>query len=320
MKTTARSLVPFGTSLALSLWLVPVPSLSVADEEFTLDTARAAAEKGDPQAEYFLARRYADGIGVPRDYVKAVAYLRQSADQGYAPAQTGLGSCYAHGTGVKQDYAEAVWWYRQATAQGDSLAEYSLGYAYADGKGVPKDVDTALKWWRKSAEQGQALAQNALGQFYFQGEHPGDTNHINYVEAAKWLHQAAEQGCVPAMSTLGYMYQYAIGVQHDWSQALQWNRQAAKLGDAAAQDNLGQMYENGNAGLPHDLVQAYKWFWLSDQQGNQLGRHDVIEMELHHALTPEQTAEAKRLAAVFQTQMHTNPPVGPPHPQTESQR
>src|SRR5690348_6690482 len=172
--------------LSLAGILISGASGSVSDG-FTMDTAVAAAAKGDPRAEFFLARHYTDGRGVPRDYARAVEYLRRSADQGYAPAQTGLGSCYAHGQGVKQDYAEAVRWYRQAAAQGDSLAEYSLGYAYAHGKGVPQDVDTALKWWRKSAGRGQVYAQNALGQLFFRGEHPGDTNHMNYAEAVQWL-------------------------------------------------------------------------------------------------------------------------------------
>ena len=274
--------------------------------------------KSDAPTEYELAEKYAHGNGVPQDYARAVEYLRQAADQDYAPAQTGLGSCYAHGLGVKQDYSEAVGWYRKAADQGDSLAEYSLGYAYAHGKGVTKDVEAALKWWQKSAEQGQIYAQNALGQFYFYGEHPGDTNHINYPEAARWLRKAADQGSAPAMSTLGYMYLYGIGVGRDWSEALQWNRRAAELGDAGAQDNLGQMYENGYAGLPLDLVQAYKWFWLSDQQGNPAGRHDVMEIELHHALTTGQIDEAKRMAAEFRPQRQTNQPAASPEGRTES--
>ncbi|HUA67099.1 MAG TPA: tetratricopeptide repeat protein [Candidatus Saccharimonadales bacterium] len=319
MKTTIRFFTLLAVGLALSLWFLAAPRLHAADN-FTLDTARAAAAKGDPEAEFFLARHYADGVGVQRDYSKAVAYLRKAAAQGYVPAQTGLGSCYAHGQGVKQDFAEAAHWYREAAAHGDALAQYCLGYAYAQGKGVPKDFDKAVQWWRKSADQGQVYAQNALGQFYFQGEHPGDTNHINYSEAVKWLRKAAEQDCAPAMGTLGYMYQYGVGVEHDWPQALRWNRRAAGLGDATAQDNLGQMYENGNAGLPADKVQAYKWFLLSDEQGSGLGRHDVIEFELHHVLTPEQTAEAQRMAAEFHAQMSTNPPAASPERQIESAR
>jgi len=311
MKTTVRFMSPSQKGLALSLWLLPMSLLWAANKEFTLDTARAAADKGDPRAEFFLGRHYADGLGVPKDYVKAVTYLRQSASQEYAPAQTSLGSCYAHGLGVKQDYVEAIRWYRKAAAQGDPLAEYSLGYACAHGKGAPQDIDAALEWWRKSAEQGQVYAQNALGQFYLHGEHPGDTNHINYTAAVKWLRQAAEQDYAPAMSTLGSMYQYGVGVGHDWQEALRWNRRAAELGDATAQDNLGQMYENGNAGLSRDLVQAYKWFWLSQQQGNVGGRHDVIEIELHQALTPAQIDEAKRMAAQFQAPMRPDTSSGP---------
>jgi TPR repeat protein len=307
MKALFRLLSPSSGHLALSLWFLSVFSSFADDKEFTLETARAAADKDDPQTQFVLARHYTDGLGVSRDYVKAVAYLRQSADQGYAPAQTGLGSCYAHGQGVKQDYAEAVRWYRKAADQGDSLAEYGLGCAYAQGKGVPQDTDTALKWWRKSAEQDQVYAQNALGQFFLHGEHLGDTNHINYTEAIKWFRRAADQDYAPAMATLGSMYQYGVGADHDWSQALQWNRRAAERGDATAQDNLGQMYENGNAGLSRDLVQAYKWFWLSDQQGNPGGRHDVIEIELHHVLTPEQIAEAKRMADQFRAQLPSTP-------------
>lgn len=61
------------------------------------------------------------------------------------------------------------------------------------------------------------------------------------------------------------------------------------------------MYEDGDGGLPRDLVQAYKWFLLSAGQEDAGGRHDLMEMDWHHALTPEQTAEAKQLAAEFRT-------------------
>jgi len=303
-----KSLSTVGLGLA---WILALQTDGLSAETtaktFTMETARVAAATNNPVAECFLARHYADGLGVPRDYAKAVEYLRQAAGQGYAAAETGLGSCYAHGEGVEQDYTEAIHWYRQAAAQGDALAQYCLGYAYAQGKGVPKNMKEAIAWWQKSAEQGQVYAQNALGQFYYYGEYPGDTN-VNYAVATLWLHKAAEQNYAPAMATLGYMYLYGVGVERDPSQALQWNGRAADMGNAEAEDNLGQMYENGDGGLPHDLIQAYKWFWLSGQQGNRGGQHDVMQIELHQALTPQQIDEAKRLAAEFRAQMNTNQP------------
>ena len=280
---------------------------TLAAETFTMDTARAAADKGDPQAEFFLARHYAHGLGVPRDYSRAIKYLRQAATQRYAPAQTGLGSCYANGQGVQQDYIQAVQWYCKAAVQNDPLAEYCLGEAYANGTGVPKEMKQALAWWQKAAAQGQVNAENALGRFYLYGEHIGDTN-INAAEAARWFRKAAEQDYAPAMGVLGYMYLYNVGVDQDWTQALRWSRKAAELNEGLAQDNLGQMYENGEGGLPRDLVQAYKWFWLSQLQGNQFGEHDVFEIETHHALAPEKIAEAKRLAAEFRAQHSLSAP------------
>ncbi len=294
--------------------------MAAETETFTLDSALAAAGKGDPQAEFFLARHYADGPQVSRDYVKAVQYLRQAASQGYAPAQTGLGSCYAHGEGVPQDKIEAVQWYRRAAFQGEPLAEYCFGNAYAQGIGWPKDISKAVAWWQKAAGQGQADAENALGEFYLYGEFSGDTNHVNYAEAARWFRKAAGQNDAAAMGSLGYMYLYGLGVGHDFTRALQWNRRAAELDNGLGQDNLGQMYENGEAGLHQDLVQAYKWYWLSEQQGNPLGKHDALMIEWHHALTSQQIAEAKRMADEFHAELRARRPAATSEDPTDSAR
>src|ERR1700733_9180584 len=177
-----------------------------ATQDFTLDSARAAAAHGDPKAEYALTRYYANGKGVTQDYAQAASFARKSASQGFAPAETCLGSFYARGLGVPRDFAQALEWYRKAAAQGDSLAEYCLGSACTHGDGMPKDMPQALKWWQLSAEQGEVYAENALGQFYFQGNGYGDTN-INYAAAAKWLSKAAEQDYPGAMNNLAYLYQ-----------------------------------------------------------------------------------------------------------------
>jgi TPR repeat protein len=110
------------------------------------------------------------------------------------------------------------------------------------------------------------------------------------------------------MNTLGFLYQNGLGVEQDWSEAVKWYRRAAEKGDAMAQANLGLMYEDGHGGLPHDNVQAYKWFLLSAEQGNAEGRHDAMEFQLYHVLTPEQIAEAERMVAGFHAQMRTNQP------------
>src|SRR5579872_275562 len=135
------------TRIFALMWLgtaqlsIPItsPQLFAAGPESGVQTALAAAEKGDAQAQYSLAKRYAKGNGLPQDYSKAAEYMRKAAEQGYALAQNDLGAYYARGLGLKQDYAEAARWYRKAADQGDSLAQYSMGRITLLGRGVTKD-------------------------------------------------------------------------------------------------------------------------------------------------------------------------------------
>ena len=71
-------------------------------------------------------------------------------------AKYSLGCCYENGIGVGKDYDKAVKWYREAAEQGDARAQACLGVCYKTGRGVAEDVGEAVKWWRKAAEQGDA--------------------------------------------------------------------------------------------------------------------------------------------------------------------
>jgi hypothetical protein len=55
---------------------------------------------------------------VPKDYGLAAKWYRKAAEQGKALAQNGLGRLYADGKGVPQDYVEAYFWLSLATASG----------------------------------------------------------------------------------------------------------------------------------------------------------------------------------------------------------
>ena len=103
---------------------------------------------------------YANGQGVPQDYVEAVKWYRRAAAQGHASAQFNLGNMYANGQGVPQDYVEAVKWYRRAAAQGDASAQNNLGLMYEDGKGVPRDHVRAHMWFNMAAARTPAADED----------------------------------------------------------------------------------------------------------------------------------------------------------------
>ncbi len=89
-----------------------------------------------------------DGVAALRrhDYAAAIAKFGPLAERGDARAQAYLGFMYANGYGVPQNYIEAANWLRLASEQGVPIAQYWLGLMYDRGLGVPQDFVLAYKW------------------------------------------------------------------------------------------------------------------------------------------------------------------------------
>ena len=279
----------------VSLVLTAVIS-GCATREFTIETARAGAERGDARAEFFLGKRCARGEGVPQDYAKAAEYFRQAAAQGYAPAENGLGALYVQGTGVSQDYAEAVKWFQQAAAKGDPRGELNLGRALEAGRGVVTNMAEAMEWYRRAAAQGLLEAELELGGIYLGGRGwPADYNM-----ARTWYEKAAQQHSAIAINALGVIFEEGgPGVPKDLTKAVGCFRQAALAGDGKGLMNLGRMYLQGS-GVTKDPVEAYKWFYLATRKSGGAGaRHylEQLEGKVHLDLdVPELTAEQRQEA------------------------
>ena len=107
---------------------------------------------------------------------------------------------------------------------------------------------------------------------------------------------AAKQGHVEAQVGLGLLYYHGLGVDKDYAEAMRWYRLAAEQGHHNAQVQLGVMYYYGvhYYGLPSDYVRAYMWLSLTASRGHELSRNMLDELKKR--LTPEQIAEAERMA------------------------
>ncbi|WP_175528914.1 tetratricopeptide repeat protein [Granulicella pectinivorans] len=203
-----------------------------------LGEARAAYERAAAKdfalAEANLATLYRLGEGVPKDYVKSMAWYRKAADQGLASAQVNVGHLYYEGDGVAKNYAEAMKWYRRAADQGDQDGQAKLGEMYFNGRGVQKDPSQAFDWFRKAAEQGNVDSQSMLGWMYWEGIGVPKDN----AQAASWFRKAADQGDADAQTALGAMYVDGEGVPKDNGKAEFWYRKAAAQGNTVAQSKL----------------------------------------------------------------------------------
>nr|WP_052170543.1 TonB family protein [Massilia sp. JS1662] len=92
------------------------------DTTRAIQTAAAAATKGDLNALLRLGLLLTASAKSEADRAKAFALVKSAAEQGHAPAQFEVGRRYEKGNGVTANLDEAMRWYKLAAAQEDILA------------------------------------------------------------------------------------------------------------------------------------------------------------------------------------------------------
>ena len=117
--------------------------------------------------------------------------------------------------------------------------------------------------------------------------------HGAYVVAARMMRELAEAGLAEAQASLGFMYDVGKGVVQDHAEAVKWYRKAAEQNFTHAQLNLGWMYAEGE-GVAKDYILAHMWLNLAAASGS--GEAAGIRNEICEQMTPEEIAEAERIA------------------------
>ena len=174
-----------------------------AVREFT-----ALAKQGDTEAQFQLARLYAQGRGVSRDYAQTAKWMRQAAEQGHAEAQMNMGVMAQRGINGPKSDEQAFRWYLLSAEQGFAAAQSNLGTLYANGEGTPADQVKASYWYERAAEQGIAISQHNTSIRYAKGTGVA----IDEQKAHAWNLKAAEQRFPGALHNLGFRYVWGKGV------------------------------------------------------------------------------------------------------------
>jgi TPR repeat protein len=159
----------------------------------------ALADAGDAKAQAKLALMYLKGEGVAADPAAALRWSRAAADGGQPVAQYLMGSFYrqdsalAHGL-VPADAAAAFRWFEAAAIKGNLKAMHNLAIAYAQGLGAGKDETKAAEWFTRAAERGYVDSAFDLAVLYERGL--GVTQDLK--QALTWYGVAARMGDAPA--------------------------------------------------------------------------------------------------------------------------
>lgn len=179
------------------------------------------------EAQYIQATMYDQGLGVPKDNVKAITLYKLAAEHDHIKAQSKLGEIYVK-TGNSPDVREeGIEWLKKAIEEHDSAdAKNSLAYAYENGLGVKQDYGKAYQWYKEAADVDVAAAQFNIGVMVANGR--GETKDMS--KAFYWVEQAAYNDYPLAVVAISVMYSKGIGVDKDNSKATFWKNKADSLG------------------------------------------------------------------------------------------
>uniref|UniRef100_A0AC35GYP0 MYND-type domain-containing protein n=1 Tax=Panagrolaimus sp. PS1159 TaxID=55785 RepID=A0AC35GYP0_9BILA len=181
-----------------------------------------AANRGEPDALYYLGRIYHYGEGVNRDYKISMEYLMKAATTYRAlplnggcisAAQYLIGRKYADGVGVEKDYRKAAEWYEKSCNNGYPDAASELGVMYSNGQGVTKSMEKAFNYFKHAAELGHPYGMYQLGVRYMNAEGTGSAEPTkeDLVLAKKWLKLAVKKGNTEALKELKDFEKYNNG-------------------------------------------------------------------------------------------------------------
>src|SRR5918993_787802 len=120
MSDLARTTSSLPSSLLLAICFVALPCTHAAGQS-------VFPEPKTPVEMTELARKYAEGIGCPRDAGRALLWHRRAANIGFAPAMVRLASMLEAGRGINLDRDQALEWYRKSAALGYGPAMTRLG-------------------------------------------------------------------------------------------------------------------------------------------------------------------------------------------------
>jgi hypothetical protein len=153
---------------------------------------------GNFEAGYRLAAIHLNGLGVPRDPMRAQEIYQELANAGEVNGEFNVGVSYEFGRGVAPDPALAAKWYRLAARHGSLAAVFSLGALHAKDLVTPRDDVEGLALLIESERRAMAVDDPAAS-FILQHQ-PEFAQHLKARMSAADI-AAAERRAAGRMTT-----------------------------------------------------------------------------------------------------------------------
>ncbi len=226
---------------------------------------KAAAEKGDLEAQFLMGLQYKVGDGVDKNPAEAAKWLRKAAESGHAEAQYALGEFYADPETGLADPAEAVKWLEAAAKQGNLDAQSRLAGLRAQDLTKLRDRpeenrnQSSPAGTEKSVPADSGAPDQRVARARAMDEDPAET--------IRWSLLLSGLRGADAYLVRGFLLENGIAVNRDPAAAAASYRKAAEQGDARAQFQLGVMYAEGR-GVARDVAESTTWFRRAAANGS----------------------------------------------------
>lgn|GEM_PF-1892585 len=219
----------------------PLPPVRARDwTRVSPEELRAAAGRGEAEAQFFLGRALFRGEGVAQDVPTALEWLERAAEQGVLGAQLMAGAARERGVGGRIDFGQAMVWYHRAASQGNPGAQLRLGLLHVNNRpGGKVDYAGAMNLFQPPAKQGYTAARFAAA--LVEPAAPPSPGGTNLFQAGRWLIASARDGAATAQWQLGARYEMGRGTKPDFIEAAKWYELAARQGQASAAAALAKL-------------------------------------------------------------------------------
>ena len=115
----------------------PLKAFERGDYEIAYQLWRPLAEEGDVVAQNYLGIMNYLGLGIGRNYAKAIEWYERAAKAGHADAQRNYADMIHFGRGTNKDIYQAYKWYFAASQQGNDGAMKQIEVLSAVGNLSP---------------------------------------------------------------------------------------------------------------------------------------------------------------------------------------
>ena len=293
------------------------------DPEQAIQSFRAAARLGYPDAMASLGSRLLNGPESVRNEEDGLAWLQKASEAGNSDAFLVTGNYYEY---RQKDFSQALRAYHAGAELDNVQCLLRAGHFYGLGIGTSSDPSKSLELFRKAAalgsdegafqaavailrsaddeasllqgyagllsaaNAGHARAQNELALLYLSGR----LGASDPSAAANWFDHAAAQDLAPARNNLAALFEKGLGVTRNDATAAQLYTQAAGQGHPAATAALARLHVEGR-GVARNLPRAWALASLAAERKDPNGI--LLRDQLSTTLPPADIDAGRKILA-----------------------